>query len=303
MLYEFKNGKIHTQALEYSVAYHCNLRCSACSHMSPFIDSKLPPLESFERDVKALSKVLHAKDIRLLGGEPLLNPEIVDYLKIARRSGIADQIMVTSNGLLLHSASDEFWENVDFIWLSLYPGATPPEKIIKKFEDKARETNTRLDLDHTTHFRVTVTSEAHPADWVTDMIYKTCQSAHLFHCHMIHEGRLYKCACPPFMPEYLGKFGITFSSDNDGFDIHQASNLYEELKQFLVSPRTLDACRYCLGYVGKWQEHKFLSKQQVADGDVKISRSTHMNKRKLVQESVRYYGRRIAEKVTGKPRW
>ena len=46
VLYETRDGKIHTRAVEYSVAYHCNLRCSGCSHMSPFIDTKLPPLES-----------------------------------------------------------------------------------------------------------------------------------------------------------------------------------------------------------------------------------------------------------------
>ena len=103
MLYAIKDEKIQTQAVEYSVAYHCNLKCSACSHMSPFISTKLPPLESFAKDVNALSTALHAKDIRLVGGEPLQHPEIVGFLKAARESGIADTIMVTTNGLLLHS--------------------------------------------------------------------------------------------------------------------------------------------------------------------------------------------------------
>lgn len=45
MLYEVRQGRIHTQAVEYSVAYHCNLRCVSCSHMSPFLRPQLPPIE------------------------------------------------------------------------------------------------------------------------------------------------------------------------------------------------------------------------------------------------------------------
>ena len=134
MLYEVRDGKIQTRAIEYSVAYHCNLKCSACSHMSPYVAKKLPTLKSFVDDLGALTRVMHAKDIRLLGGEPLQNPEIVEYLKEARRSGIADVNMVTTNGLLLHSMKDEFWENVDFIWLSLYPGRQPPAKILEEIK-------------------------------------------------------------------------------------------------------------------------------------------------------------------------
>jgi hypothetical protein len=88
---------------------------------------------------------------------------------------------------------DEFWENVDFIWLSQYPGASPKDKMIEKFKAKAKESNTRFDVDPTFHFRTTITTEKHPHDWMTRMIYRTCESAHRFHCHMIHEGRLFKC--------------------------------------------------------------------------------------------------------------
>jgi hypothetical protein len=307
MLYETRDGKIQTSAVEYSVAYHCNLRCLACSHMSPFINKQFPQLKSFERDVSALSKVLHAKDIRLLGGEPLQNPEIVDYLRIARRSGIADVIMVTTNGLLLQSMKDEFWENVDFIWLSIYPGVSPTDKALERIKRRAEESNTRIDVDHTTHFRATLTTEPHPADWVTDMIFKTCQNAHRFHCHMIHEGRLFKCSCPPFLPEYLTKVGRnSYSAFDDAFDIHGATDLFSELWEFLVTNRTLDACQHCLGHVGKWVEHRQLTKEEVRSPKARhpqVTRASHLSKRKFAQESLFYVYRRAVEKLTGKRQW
>ena len=305
MLYEIRDGKIQTQAVEYSVAYHCNLKCANCSHMAPFLDKKLPPLESFAADVERLSQALHAKDIRMVGGEPTLNPEIVEFLKVARRSGIADTVMVTTNGLLLNSMPDEFWENVDFIWLSQYPGASPREKMLEKFKAKAAESNTRFDVDPTFYFRATVVPESHPKDWVTRMIFNTCESAHRFHCHMIHEGRLYKCACPAFMTEYLARMGRNgYDNSGDGFSIHQSKDLFNELKDFLFTARPLDACRNCLGYVGKWQDHRQLDRQVAQDPSREpMSRKTHLDTRKFVQASALYYMRRATEKLTGAPKW
>jgi cyclic pyranopterin phosphate synthase len=305
MLYRIENGKVHANAIEYSVAYHCNLKCSACSHMSPFISKGLPPLESFVEDITALSKALHVKDIRLLGGEPLQHPQIVDFLKAARASGIADTIMLTTNGLLLHGMKDEFWENVDFIWLSLYPGRQPPPKALEHIKARAKESNTRLDLDHTSHFRATYVTEPHEHGWMTDMLFKTCGSAHRYHCHMLYEGRLFKCAVPPFLPEFLARMGRNgYDPAKDAFDIHGAKDLFEDLRTFLYTPKTLEACRHCLGYVGKREAHHQLDPVVLANPAAETrSIRTHLDKRLFVQESVRYFGRRIKEQVTGKPQW
>lgn len=305
MLYEVRNGKVQTQAVEYSAAYHCNLKCAHCSHMAPFMEKVLPPVESFAADVQRLSTALHARDIRLVGGEPLLNPEIVELLKAARASGIADTVMVTTNGLLLNSMKDEFWENVDFIWLSQYPGASPRDRMIERFRAKAAESGTRLDVDPTFFFRATITTEPHPADWVTRMIYRTCESAHRFHCHMIHEGRLFKCACPPFMPAYLARMGRNgYDPSADGLEIHAEGDLLARLREFLFSDRPLEACRNCLGYVGSWQKHRFLEKDVVAHPErERVSRGTHLDRRRLAQATTLYYLRRAREKVTGRGEW
>jgi len=305
MLYQVRDGKIHAGAIEYSVAYHCNLRCSACSHMSPFISKQFPDLESFVRDLEALSPVLHTKDIRLLGGEPLLNPLVVEFLRAAKASGIADTIMVTTNGLLLHSQPDAFWENVNFIWLSLYPGRSPPEKALENIKAKAKEFGVRLDLDPTSHFRATYVTEPHAKDYVTDMIFRTCGSAHRYHCHMLYEGKLFKCAVPPFLPEFLARMGRNgYDPSVDAFDIHGAQALFEELKTFLFTPVTLEACRWCVGYVGKAEAHHQIDKELVANPALEPrTRRSHLDLQLFVRESVKYYGRRAAERLTGKPRW
>ena len=66
MPYAFDNGIVTTQSLEYSVAYHCNLRCAGCSHLSPFAPAAFPSLRSFVSDLACLGTALRQLYIMLL---------------------------------------------------------------------------------------------------------------------------------------------------------------------------------------------------------------------------------------------
>jgi len=305
MLYKFENGKVLTLALEYSVSYHCNLRCSACSHMAPFSAKKFPSLESFRNELNKLGKYLHAQDLRLVGGEPLLNPEVTEFIKIAKQSGIADTVMLTTNGLLLHKMKDEFWKNVDFVSITLYPGHYPSDANIQRYKKIAAETNTRLRTFENPVFRTTIVTQPHPRDWATKMIFNTCKGAHLYHCHMIHEGYLYKCACPPFLPEYLAKIDAksNYQPSEDGFSIHGNHDI-SDLQKFLFDKKTLNACRYCLGYVGKFQDQHQLGKEFLKNPALmNITRAHNIDKYKFAKEVLRLHYRRVKEKMLNKPQW
>jgi organic radical activating enzyme len=305
MLYRFESGKVHTRAVEYAAADQCNLRCAGCSHMSPFLRPRLPVEEDLARDMGRLASALSVDEIRILGGEPLLNPRIVAILKAAKASGIAKRVVLTTNGLLLHTMPEEFWANVDEVRLSLYPGAKPNDRLIAQARKRAAESSTRLVVTEYSSFRVTMVTEPHPSDSVTKMIFRTCKNAHLYHCHMIHAGWLYKCACPSYLSEFLAKMGqCSYHAENDGFDIHAATDLPRQLWEFLTDGKPLDACQYCLGYVGHKQVHRQLTSIDTRDpGSQPITRKTHLNKATLIKESLKYYGRRAAEVLTREQRW
>ena len=312
MLYQSKNRKVISKAVEYSVAYHCNLRCSGCSHMSQFLSKKFPSIESFYSDITQLGKGLHVNEIRLCGGEPLLNPEINSFIEIAKKAGIADRISVTTNGLLLHKMNDDFWENVDSVVITLYPKVHLEEKLIEEFKRYAKQSKTDLTLFPNPSFRTTIVTQPHPKDLITDLIFKTCDNVHLHHCHMIHEGKLYKCAVPPFLPEYLAKMGMAgYDPAQDALDIHKAKDIFHELKAFLLSSDTMEACRYCLGYLGKSQAHCQIKPEVISDPSLdKITRKEYFDLHKLHKlledlvesenDRVKEFGiTKISEKVTG----
>jgi len=305
MLYRMESGKIRTLAVEFAAADHCNLRCSGCSHMSPFVKPRIPTEEELARDMGRLATVMLADEIRILGGEPLLNPRIVLLLKAARASGIAAKVSLTTNGLLLHKMPDEFWTNVDRVNLSLYESARLSETRLEQARKSAARTGTQLIIDELLTFRTTMVTEPHPDDAVTSMIFKTCKNAHFYHCHMVHAGWLYKCACPSVLSEFLETMNQSgYRPEADGFDIHGAKDLRNELWKFLTDTQPLNACRYCLGYVGHEQPHHQLTVKEARDARSRpITRRTHLSKATFARESLSYFGRRIAEAVTRKPRW
>lgn len=273
--------------------------------MSPFLQARLPAEDELARDMGRLATVLVADEVRILGGEPLLNSRIVSILKAAKATGIAQRVVLATNGLLLHTMSREFWENVDEVRMNLYPGARPSEARVAQARELAAETGTRLKISEYSSFRVTMVTEPHPADAITKMIFRTCKNAHLYHCHMVHAGWLYKCACPAYLTEFLSKAGPpAYRAEADGFDIHGATDLAKELWNFLTDNTPLDACRHCLGYVGAQQAHHQLAIPQARDPRSQpITRKSHLSKSTFAKEALRYAGRRMTETFTGRSRW
>ena len=72
-----------------------------------------------------------------MGGEPLLHPEIMKFFDISRRY-FDGQVNLVTNGILLTSQSDSFWESLRDIniriMISRYPIKLDTEKIETKAE-------------------------------------------------------------------------------------------------------------------------------------------------------------------------
>ena len=89
--------------LETHVADTCNLKCRGCMHFSNIaVKANSPDLEDFDRDFARLSHLFtNIFIIRLMGGEPLLNPRLKEYMRIVRHYFPAAEIRIVSNALLV----------------------------------------------------------------------------------------------------------------------------------------------------------------------------------------------------------
>ena len=120
---------------EVHLAEHCNLNCVGCSHFSPLAKASFVNIDSFRRDFMRMGELFsHKCDwIHLMGGEPLLNPDIIELMKIARENFIEGDIQIVTNGILLVQQSEEFWhachDNNIQIQITHYPIKLDIDKI------------------------------------------------------------------------------------------------------------------------------------------------------------------------------
>ena len=90
-------------ALEYHLAHGCNLSCQQCSHYSNFhLAGRLPTPADAESEYLQWSHRLKPARFALLGGEPLLNPAILEHIQLARQHWYDSNLMLVTNGFFLH---------------------------------------------------------------------------------------------------------------------------------------------------------------------------------------------------------
>ncbi|MDX1925286.1 MAG: radical SAM protein [Pirellulaceae bacterium] len=93
---------INLPALEYHLAHGCNLSCQQCSHYSNLhVAGRMPTVADADAEYSTWSRRLRPTRFAMLGGEPLLNPEIIEHIKLARRHWPNSELMLVTNGFYL----------------------------------------------------------------------------------------------------------------------------------------------------------------------------------------------------------
>ena len=106
-------GRANLVVANLFVTQRCNLRCAYCS--SP--QKHTPELSTAQwRDVIGQLADLGCRRVTILGGEPLLRPDLGEIVTYARNRGIG--VVVTSNGLLVPRRIESL-RDVDTLVLSL----------------------------------------------------------------------------------------------------------------------------------------------------------------------------------------
>lgn len=111
IIYKIYNSrKKNKVAIEIHAAEHCNLSCSSCSHYAPIAKPKFCDLDKLKESLRKLSPFQDAiKIIRILGGEPLLNPQVREIFELVHVYCPKVAIELTTNGILIPKMNDEFF--------------------------------------------------------------------------------------------------------------------------------------------------------------------------------------------------
>lgn len=261
-----RGGRVRVVSVEFFAAETCNLRCRHCSASSPYLnDPNFPDLDQLSTTLRHLSPVLSAGQMKILGGEPLLNPHLTEIMALAKASGIFDRLRVTTNGILLTKANDEFWNLADVVEVSVYPSTKRAvERALADARPRAALSSTELEVKLWPTFHRSITETPLDADLV-QKVFANCSEAHEWSCHQIHGAHFYRCSRVPTLDLYLSRCGIEHPdfTREDGLLIDSRGTLFADLEAYLASETPLRACSFCLGTCGEHLPHEQLSGEEL----------------------------------------
>jgi cyclic pyranopterin phosphate synthase len=262
--YRVVDGRILNRRLEINVAEHCNLSCRGCSHLSPVVPKSFADPATVYHDLSVLAHCYHAKSVRVLGGEPLLHPDLPSVIDAIRRSQICDSIWVITNGRLLARMTTEFWSSVDVVEVSLYPGQHLGGEAKDACTAKAKQHGVALRFHVRDEFQESYSEAGTEDDELARRIFTTCNVVHRWRCHNVIDGWFYRCPQSHFIAKVL-RDG---TEHVDGIQIDDDPSFRVRLLAFLQSPEMPQACSNCLGTAGRLFPHA-----QIRRGDFR-SRQT-----------------------------
>jgi MoaA/NifB/PqqE/SkfB family radical SAM enzyme len=245
-------------SLDICVAEHCNLGCYSCNHFSQLAEPEFADLEKTEQDLKRLAELScgNIPLIYLAGGEPLLNPALPEFMRIARQYFPQSRVQIITNGLLLLAQKDIFWESVNKYNIVMTP-TKYPDVNWEKIEKRAREFGYKFD-----YFDFSGNTEKTSRKFCLDLkgsqdAKKSFRRCCLAACTVaVQNGRIATCSFVFNIRHFNKYFNRQIPvTELDSINIYKAGNM-QEIVDFVNRPIPL--CRYCKSMgeeiVGAWRK-------------------------------------------------
>lgn len=220
---------------------HCNMKCKGCLRYSNIIDK--PFFADFKKMIQDWNRIKElfwgVERLKLMGGEPMLSPDLCAYIREARRIFPDADIMVTTNALLINDNCQELYkvmqENGVFFDVSLYK---PVEENIDRLRDILKRNGVWYELNHSKGDFYKIRSAT--PDYDPDKMYDACQAKN---CHHLREGKLSVCSAPQYAHIMNERYGTHLPIQDGVFDIYDLDLDSWDLDYQLS--HSFESCRYC----------------------------------------------------------
>jgi len=237
--------------LELPVVDHCNLTCRACNHASPAVRAWFADPVQVRKDFSLLARYYRPKIVKVIGGEPLMHKRLVELLEALRDTGITNHINLSTNGVLLHRASDAMYELIDELEISIYPAVqTELGDILDLASSKCEQFRTKLSLNTYEQFRATFAGKGTQDRSLVGKVFKACKIAHLWGCHSVRDGYLFRCPQSVAIAQLQGRATVA-----GGIELADSPDLQQRLLAFVNSSEPIPSCAYCVGTSGRQEPH------------------------------------------------
>ncbi|WP_372519744.1 radical SAM protein [Candidatus Ruminimicrobiellum ovillum] len=223
--------------VEVHIVDHCNLKCNGCTHFSNISEPKFSDARILHFHLGRLNEIFGKIDkVRLLGGEPLLHPDIINILNISRDALPYSEIELITNGLLLDKMPEEFFRTLHKNKISVeVSNYMPIQNKIKQIQEmlslfKIKHSITPMVMAFTANLNPKGTNDR-------ENTFKNCR--HKI-CTILKDDCIYICPICAYIDKYNKYFNKNIPLPK-GINIH--SNSAKQILEYLK--KSVETCKYC----------------------------------------------------------
>ena len=232
---------------EINLAEHCNLNCYGCSNFSCIAKPELVDIDEFRRDMSRMGEIFghECERIYLIGGEPLLNPNVPELMRIARENFTCGDIFLFTNGILLSKQDAKFWESCRDNSIAILMSAYPIKLDIESLRNTAATFGVSVEWawNQNDGERDTFSIQTIDLEGRNDARLNFAMCGRALNCITLKHGRLFTCTFAPHVEHFNKRFGQNVSiTEADYVDIYR-NNDPDDILRRLAQP--IPACRYC----------------------------------------------------------
>ena len=247
-LIEFIKRKFSKPTLKYfnvNLVDHCNLNCKYCDHFSPVSKEYYVDIDKLEKDFKRMSSLVNIKAVGLMGGEPLLHPNLPEILDVSRKTLPKTYLTIYTNGILLPTQKEEFWlsckRNNISIGISRYPIEINLDKIFSLGKEYGVEIflyGGKIDK-FKTMFKLAIDIEGkQDAEEMSRICWQNKGG-----CSFFGDGKLFQCTTAGHIHRLSDYFNLgLYVSEEDYIDIYKIKKGQEIIDFY---KKVIPFCKHC----------------------------------------------------------
>ena len=258
---------------DFYITHHCNLNCERCNRFNNYNLRGHRDWRPYQEDYARWAANTNIEWINVLGGEPLMHPDVLGWLRQLRAWWPRSTMSIMTNGTMLNQVKglydtardtdclidvcvhnsawhDRVRSDLDIFFPDGFTIEEPPDPIFHRRIAQDRH-GVRVQIKHSTwmhHSAVLLDHDrlrVHHSDPVK--AHAVCQNSR---CHHFIDGRVYKCGVPLLISELAERYHMDLD-DKDrelvqqpgGFSIDRALADPDAFYHYLGNE--IDHCRLC----------------------------------------------------------
>jgi organic radical activating enzyme len=205
-------------SIELHVSHSCNLTCDSCSHYSNHGHKGMLSVEDAEKWMGLWCNKIKPDVFSLMGGEPTLNHNMVEIVKIAINLWKNSQIRLITNGFFLHlhpNLPQTMSDSNAVLRISIHHDSPeyqkkliPIRKLINNWKNDWPNLNIEWKNDHQKWIRQYKGFGDNIMPYDDNNQRKSWMNCGVKFCRQLHEEKLWKCPCLAYLPMQNDKFKL-----------------------------------------------------------------------------------------------